>query len=234
MYRDLTHAAIGGQTVIPGPHLRRRVKQRELEILLQKVRPHPSPNPTLEQYQTPASIAAEVLYFAHGQGDIAAKKVLDAGCGTGIFAIGAKLLGAAEVIALDLDEAALGVAMANAKAFGVDVSLLTVDVTDFPEPCDTVIQNPPFGAQRKHADRPFLEHALKTADAVYTFHNSETEAWVAETVASLGGVVTDRLRFAFPIPHTFEFHRKEVVAVPVTLFRIAAPQSVKSATLHRA
>jgi len=210
------------------------VKQRELEILLQKVKPHPSPSATLEQYQTPAKIAAEVLYFAHGKGDLAGKKVLDAGCGTGIFAIGAKLLGAEEVIALDLDEAALGVAMANAHALGVDIGLLTVDVADFPEPCDTVIQNPPFGAQRKHADRPFLEHALKTADAVYTFHNSETEAWVAETVASLGGVVTDRLRFAFPIPHTFEFHRKEVVAVPVTLFRIAAPQSVKSATLHRA
>ena len=210
------------------------MKQRELEILLQKVKPHPSPSPTLEQYQTPARIAAEVLYFAHGKGDLAGKKVLDAGCGTGIFAIGAKLLGAEEVIALDLDEAALGVAMANAQALGVDIGLLTVDVADFPEPCDTVIQNPPFGSQKRHADAPFLEHALHIAGAVYTFHNGETEAWVAERAAALGGEVTDRLRFAFPIPHTFEFHRKEVVAVPVTLFRIAAPQSVKSATLHRA
>ncbi|HEV8593910.1 MAG TPA: METTL5 family protein, partial [Thermoplasmata archaeon] len=143
------------------------MKQRELEILLQKVKAHPSPSPTLEQYQTPARIAAEVLYFAHGKGDIAGRKVLDAGCGTGILAIGAKLLGASEVIALDLDEAALGVAMTNAKALGVDISLLTVDVEDFPEPCDTVIQNPPFGAQRKHADEPFLEHALKVAESVY-------------------------------------------------------------------
>ena len=210
------------------------VKQRELEILLQQVKPHPSPSPTLEQYQTPARIAAEALYFAHGKGDVAGKKVLDAGCGTGIFAIGAKLLGAEEVIALDLDEAALGVAMANARALGVDVGLLTVDVADFPEKCDTVLQNPPFGAQRKHADAPFLEHALDVGHVVYTFHNAETEAWVEGRVSELGGVVTDRLRFAFPIPHTFDFHRKVVAEVPVTLFRIEARQSVKSVPPHRA
>lgn len=196
------------------------MKQRDLEILLQKVRPHPSPSPALEQYQTPAGIAAESLYFAHGRGDIAGRKVLDAGCGTGIFAIGAKLLGAAEVIALDLDETALAVAMQNAKDFGVDVSLLTVDIREFPEPCDTVIQNPPFGAQKRHADEPFLTRALQIGDVVYTFHNAETDAWVAAKVAELGGTITDRLPFAFPIPHTFAFHRKDVHEVPVHLYRI--------------
>ena len=69
---------------------------------------------------------------------------------------------------------------------------------------------------------------------MYTFHNGETEAWVAERAAALGGEVTDRLRFAFPIPHTFEFHRQEVREVPVTLFRILRRQNVKSAALHRA
>ena len=204
------------------------MKQRDLEILLQKVKPHPSPNPTLEQYQTPATVAAAVLYFAYGKGDIAGKKVLDAGCGTGILGIGAKLLGAEEVIALDVDEQALAVAMQNAKALGVDLSLLTVDVTDFPEACDTVIQNPPFGSQKPHADAPFLEHALRVARVVYTFHNAETDAWVEQRVASLGGAVTDRLRFALPIPRQFDFHRKDVVEVPTTVFRAVSSQSVKS------
>jgi len=197
------------------------VKQKNLELLLAKVKPHPHPSPSLEQYQTPAGIAAEALYFAHGKGDIAGKKVLDAGCGTGILAIGAALLGAAEVVAVDMDEAALGVAMQNARALGVDIGLLTVDAKDFPEPCDTVLQNPPFGSQKKHADAPFLEHALTVAPVVYSFHNGETEDWIEARVRELGGAVTDRLRFRFPIPHTFEFHRKDVVDVPVTLFRIA-------------
>ena len=197
------------------------MKQKNLELLLAKVKPHPHPSPSLEQYQTPAGIAAEALYFAHGKGDIAGKKVLDAGCGTGILAIGAALLGAAEVVAVDMDEAALGVAMQNARALGVDIGLLTVDAKDFPEPCDTVLQNPPFGSQKKHADAPFLEHALTVAPVVYSFHNGETEDWIEARVRELGGAVTDRLRFRFPIPHTFEFHRKDVVDVPVTLFRIA-------------
>ena len=197
------------------------MKQKNLELLLAKVKPHPHPSPSLEQYQTPAGIAAEALYFAHGKGDIAGKKVLDAGCGTGILAIGAALLGAAEVVAVDMDEAALGVAMQNARALGVDIGLLTVDAKDFPEPCDTVLQNPPFGSQKKHADAPFLEHALTVAPVVYSFHNGETEDWIEARVRELGGAVTDRLRFHFPIPHTFEFHRKDVVDVPVTLFRIA-------------
>lgn len=210
------------------------MRQRELEMLLQKVEGHPRPRAALEQYQTPATIAAEVLYFAHGKGDIQKRLVLDAGCGTGILGIGAKLLGAAEVIALDLDEEALGVAMKNARTLGVDLSLLTVDILDFPETVDTVLQNPPFGAQKKHADEPFLEHAIKVANVVYSFHNAETEEWVASKVAAQGAVVTDRLRFAFPIPHTFEFHRKERVDVPVTLFRIEGrPQTVKSGTRHR-
>lgn len=211
------------------------MRQRELEILLQKVEGHPRPKAALEQYQTPATIAADVLYFAHGKGDIQGRVVLDAGCGTGILGIGAKLLGAAEVIALDLDEEALGVAMKNASALGVDLSLLTVDVGDFPEPVDTVLQNPPFGAQKKHADEPFLVHAMKVGGVVYSFHNADTEGWVDAKVAAQGGVVTDRLRYAFPIPHTFDFHRKERVDVPVVLFRIERPpQTVKSGGRHRA
>ncbi len=221
-------------TVIPGWPFSRRVKQKELELLLARVKPHPKPSARLEQYDTPASIAAEVLYFALGKGDIAGKKVLDAGCGTGILGIGAKLLGAEEVVAIDMDEAALAVAMENARALGVDIGLLTVDAADFPEPCDTVVQNPPFGSQKKHADAPFLERAVQVAPVVYSFHNGETEAWVEARVRELRAAVTDRLRFRFPIPATFEFHRKERVEVPVTLFRIARPQTVKSDRALRA
>lgn len=205
------------------------MKQRELEMILQKVEGHPRPKAALEQYQTPATIAAHTLYFAHGKGDLKDRIVLDAGCGTGILGIGAKLLGASEVIALDLDEEALGVAMKNARALRVDLSLLTVDIRDFPETVDTVLQNPPFGAQKRHADEPFLEHALKVGRVVYSFHNGETEDWVLSKVAAHGGTVTDRLRYSFPLPRTFEFHRKEQVDVPVTMFRIESKQRVAPA-----
>ena len=201
------------------PH-RHDVKKQQLEMLLQKVRGHPRPSANLEQYSTPAAIAADVLWFAYAQGDIAGKKVVDLGCGTGILGIGAKLLGADEVISLDVDETALGVAMKNAQDLGVDLSLLTVDVTDFPEPADTVLMNPPFGAQNPHADVPFLERALATAPVTYTFHNAETEPFVRKKVGELGGTATHRKSYAFPLPHSMPFHTAEVRDVPVVMLRI--------------
>src|SRR2546422_9337507 len=177
------------RTLYGGGQYRRDVKKQQLEILLQKVKGHPKPSADLEQYSTPANIAADVLWFAYAQGDIAGKKVVDLGCGTGILGIGAKLLGAEEVISLDVDEAALGVAMKNASALGGDLSLLTVDVKDFPEPADTVLMNPPFGAQKSdlHADVPFLERALATAPVTYTFHKAETEPYILRRGTEVGG-----------------------------------------------
>ncbi|HLE46620.1 MAG TPA: METTL5 family protein [Thermoplasmata archaeon] len=199
------------------------MKKQQLEILLQKVVPHPKPSASLEQYSTPAPIAADVLWFAYGLGDLAGKKVVDLGCGTGILGIGAKLLGAEEVIALDLDEAALGVAMKNAQTLNVDIGLLTVDVNDFPEAADTVLMNPPFGAQKSdlHADLPFLERALAVAPVAYTFHKADTEDFVLRKVADLGGEATHRKAYAFPIPHSMPFHTEEVREVPVVMLRIA-------------
>jgi len=37
---------------------------------------------------------------------------------------------------------------------------------------DTVLQNPPFGVQRKGADRKFLEKSLELGDRVYSLHKS--------------------------------------------------------------
>jgi len=198
------------------------VKKQQLEILLQKVKGHPKPSADLEQYSTPAAIAADVLWFAYAQGDIAGRKVVDLGCGTGILGIGAKLLGADEVISLDLDEAALAVAMKNAQDLGVDLSLLTVDVKDFPEPADTVVMNPPFGAQKAdlHADLAFLERALATAPVTYTFHHAETEPFVMRRVAELGGEATHRKAYGFPLPHSMPFHTEAVKEVPVVMLRV--------------
>ena len=76
------------------------MKQKKLEIFLQQVPPHPAPIPHLEQYITPATIAADILFTAFHLQDIKKRHLADYGCGTGIFAIGAGLLGANKVYAL--------------------------------------------------------------------------------------------------------------------------------------
>lgn len=196
------------------------MKKQRLEILLQRLKGHPHPSANLEQYATPALIAADVLWFAYTMGDIADRKVVDLGCGTGILGIGAKLLGAQEVIAVDIDEAALDVARQNAEGLGVDLSFVAMDVKDFPKTADTVLMNPPFGAQNPHADIPFLERAVALAPVAYTFHLAETEAFVLDKVREFAGVATHRKVYEFPLPHSMPFHTEEVRRIPAVLFRL--------------
>ena len=93
-------------------------KKRQLEMALQDIPPHESPKVDLEQYSTPSVIAADVLWNAHAIGDIEGMKIVDLGCGTGIFTIGAALMGAAESVGVDIDKDAVSIAEAQAMKKG--------------------------------------------------------------------------------------------------------------------
>lgn len=195
------------------------MKKVRLDRILQSLEAIPSPRPDIEQYPTPPPIAAEVGYLALAKGDLAGARVLDAGCGNGVLAVAAKLLGAAEVVGVDLDPLALQVAERNARRAKVDVKWRHADIASVREPFDTVLMNPPFGSQRRHADLPFLETVLAIGRVVYSFHNGVSETFVRRKIEGLGGQVTDRIPYTFPIPHTFPFHREGVRRIAVVLFR---------------
>ena len=196
------------------------MKLKELEMTLQRVRPISSPRADLEQYSTPAVIAADVLFTAFSLGDVEDKVVLDLGCGSGILAIGAGLLGAREVIGLDADAAVLQQARENAIAIGVELELVHGSVDSFEGKVDTVIMNPPFGAQNRNADRPFLEKAMGSAGVVYSLHMASTQEFLMMLVRSLGGEAAVQKRYKFEIPHMFAFHKKMKRDVEVVLLRI--------------
>jgi putative methylase len=178
----------------------RIMKKKKLEILLQGLKTFNSPKAHLEQYTTPSNIAADILYLAYSLDDIAGKKVLDLGCGCGIFGIGAALLGADSVMGMDVDEGAIAIAKENAQELG--------------------LQNPPFGAQSKHADRPFLEKALDVADIVYSLHLSKTRDFVEKLTNKLNADITHTKGYDFEIPHTYTFHNKEKLDFEITMFRL--------------
>ncbi|MEA2554589.1 MAG: ribosomal protein methyltransferase [Fimbriimonadaceae bacterium] len=58
---------------------------------------------------------------------VSGARVLDVGCGSGILAIGARLLGAAEVVAVDVDPLAVEVARQNAAVNGVEIEAAVCD-----------------------------------------------------------------------------------------------------------
>jgi putative methylase len=200
------------------------MRLRTLEIALEGLEGFGSPDPRTEQYVTPAPLAARLLHHAHLLGDIGDKAVCDLGCGTGILACGAFLLGAGSVVGVEMDPDALAVARRNAARLGAEVTLVQGDVRDRRlieglGPFDTVVMNPPFGAQDPHADRPFVDAALSLAPVVYGIFNTGSipflEAYTAgraETEFAIGGVL--------PLRRTFPFHRREVVEIEVEILRM--------------
>lgn len=195
------------------------MKRKELEMILQGLAPFGERDPRLEQYATPADIAADLLWEALMRGDISGRTVMDLGCGNGILSIGAKLLGAREVSGVDIDPKAIKVAMENAAVKGLEISYRQGSVTTVTGSFDTVVQNPPFGAQKRGADRAFISKSIEIAPRVYSLHNAVTEDFVVKMVESLGARCEPVKRFKFEIPYAFGFHRKPKEHFSMVLLR---------------
>ena len=157
---------------------KRLVRKLDLEIALSKIGPHPSPKAVLEQYTIPPKAASELLYTAaYIHDDIADKTVVDLGCGTGTLAIGSALLGARETVGVDIDRIAVRIAKKRANILGVGATTqwIIADVATIRGSFDTVLQNPPFGVQKRKADRRFLRKALEIGKRVYSLHKSSSK-----------------------------------------------------------
>lgn len=158
--------------------------KKDLAIILSAIEGFEEPIAELEQYMTPSEIASEILWTALMDGNIRNKKVADMGCGTGIFSFGAALLEAKSVIGYDVDNKALEIAKKNMEIVKgtkipiTDITFLKKDVKDIDEKFDTVLMNPPFGVQKKGADKEFLEKAFKISKNIYSIHKFGNEEFI--------------------------------------------------------
>ncbi len=196
------------------------MRLKELEMFLQRVPSFIEPSAKLEQYSTPAPIAADMLYTALGHGTINGKTVLDLGCGSGILGIGAWLLGAERVIGIDASEKAVEQAKAACETMEADVELHTMDVNDVDFIVDTVIMNPPFGCQNRNADRAFLDKAMDSASNIYSLHMSNTLPFLDRHVASKGRELWYHKEYKYDIPHLFSFHSRSKRTVEIVMIAI--------------
>ena len=203
----------------------RITSKKELEIALETVWPHPSPTHEFEQYTLPAYLASELLWAAYMNGDIEGKVVLDLGCGTGILAVGAALLGASAVLGVDIDTSALRIAARNAATLGVAtrVAWVAARIPHFSARADTVVENPPFGVWRKGSDMIFLVTSMECADVVYSIHksNEKTRRLVKKLASGAGFAVSwiSKGR-ALRLKPTMPFHRLREHRVAVDLYRL--------------
>ena len=202
----------------------RFVKKRTLEILLSSIPGFPEPKITLEQYVSPPHLASRLVWVAAvTYGDIAGARVLDLGAGTGRLGIGAALMGASQVVLLDVDREALKVSREAADGLGVSSVIDTV-CSDVKAPplrpvFDVVIQNPPFGVHRRGADMDFLHTALSLGGVVYSVHKLETKDFIVRKLREIGGEVEILFGEEILLPPIYKFHYKNRHKVDVVVIR---------------
>jgi len=199
--------------------------KRALEQRLADVAGFRDPSAALEQYPTPAALAAHLLHLADLHGDLAGRTVADLGTGTGMLALGAATRDPARVLAVERDPDALAVARENDSRVdpGVGVDWLLGDATRPPlASVDTVVMNPPFGAQRgsEHADRAFLAATADLAGVSYSIHNAGSKSFVESFAADEGGEVTHAFAAELDVTRQFEFHTSERERLDVEVFRV--------------
>jgi putative methylase len=202
--------------------LRRSELVRALDHLLS----FPSPDPAFEQVITPPEAAAEMLYEAAARGDLEGRTVLDLGSGTGRLAIGAALLGARKVVGVERDPAASRIATENADRAGVTCEWVNGPVADYDRTAQTVLMNPPFGAQQKHADAPFWNRAFALAErAIYAFSLAESRTFIARQAVARGARIEATRPVRWELPATFPHHRKPRVPLSVDLWVLHAEKT---------
>lgn len=217
------------------------MKLKELHSLMQDIEPFPDPKIALEQYPTGPHLASRLLFtVANSYDEVEGQTVVDLGCGTGMLAIGAAMLGSPSVVGLDVDPDALATAQRNVDKFeGLDavVDLCLCDVRGLaaaPQPpgqllrqrVDTVVMNPPFGTRAKGADSDFVRAAFRISrGTVYSLHKSSTRAHIQRlAVQELGAPAAEVLaELRYDLPPTYAFHKSKSKDIEVDLWRFEVP-----------
>jgi putative methylase len=192
--------------------------KKELAILLESLEGFQYPKIELEQYVTPASLAAEIIVNAKLMNDL--NTVADLGCGTGILAIAASLLGA-YAIGFDIDVEALKIAKKNAKKARTWVEFVASRIEDVSlKKRVTTVMNPPFGIQKKHADRAFLDKAMEISKVIYSVHSAGSEGYISRICKLKGFEITHLWRYSIPLRRSYAFHEEEFKYIAVEVFRL--------------
>ena len=202
--------------------------KRELAIFLSKLEVFQKPNVRLEQYPSDGQVAATLLWQAAINGDIEDRHILDLGCGTGILGIGALLLGARKVTFVDIDPTVLKIIENNFEILHENWEIDTEDKWEFINtPVDQlsiekeddmiIVMNPPFGTKLKHADKKFLETAIRYSKTVYSMHKTSTKVFLEAFSKDNDYDLFWFEPMSFPIKQTMQEHRKKIERIDVAI-----------------
>jgi putative methylase len=185
------------------------MNKKTLAVLLSRLNTINNPKPYLEQYQTDSEIASIILWQAYMNGDIEDKLVADLGCGNGIFGIGALLLGAKKVYFVEKDKESVSVLKQNLDYIeGGEYEIVVSDIQKFNEKVDLIVENPPFGVQKAHNDKIFLEKSFEISQKIYSLHKIESKEFIQELSNKHCFSVLGIIDIDFVLKKTMRYHKK--------------------------
>ncbi|RME78173.1 DNA methylase [Candidatus Woesearchaeota archaeon] len=198
------------------------ISKKSLAVELSRLKTFTSPKVVLEQYPTDSEAAATVLWAAYMRGDIEDNIVADLGAGTGILGIGAYLLGAKGVYFVEKDPDAICDLKENLARIQLDdnYTILEQDVCDVDITADIVLQNPPFGTRKEHADKLFLECAKNIAPIIYSVHKTSTLSFVKAWAKDNNYAITLQLPLHIQLKKQFPHQTKKISRADVTVVRL--------------
>ncbi|MFX1315641.1 MAG: METTL5 family protein [Promethearchaeota archaeon] len=191
-----------------------------------------NPRVELEQYCIDAESAVDIIYFAGFEfNDIKKNIIFDLGSGTGRLSIASAFMKAKIIISIDIDWNALQILKRNIKSLDLEhiINPICADMNNFEivkclltyNTKITTLMNPPFGVQKKTADRIFLEKAFSFSDVVYSIHlaNDKIHRFISKYVKKFNWIIDFVFPLKLKLEKTFQFHTKKVKMIDVNIYR---------------
>jgi putative methylase len=202
-----------------------RLRKRDLELIIERIPSFRNPRRDLEQYQTPSWLVAEIAFIASLRGDIRGP-ASDLGCGTGRIAAALALMGAEEVLCIDISCRDIEEAMVSMKKLGIADRVEPICWDLYAGPLrrfGLVVLNPPFGVHRRGADLTFLNTAMEGSDTIYSIHkyNKDSLKLIKAKVLEKGFRTEILGIYSMEIPAVFETHKRKIYRFPVALLRLS-------------
>ena len=195
------------------------MKLKNIISSLESLETFSSPKDYLEQYQTPPSIAGEMIHYISNNYSLNNYSIADLGCGTGILGISAALCGCKNVFLFDIDEEALDIAKNNIEQLELEdnIQIIQMDVNQLRQ-CnklnkyfDLVITNPPFGIRSENgADIEFLKTASYICNnTIFSLHKFSTINFLKKFYNKNGINDIKSFKIEYNLPKTYKFQKKK-------------------------